>query len=1036
MRDIKVFISSTFNDLESERNKIMLAFREAERYAIENYVNIKTIDFRWGLPDGAHVMKSCLESINISKPYFLCILGDNYGSQPEWEDYEKEKGYLSEYNQFIEENVFKSNPEDNLSYTAMEVYFALSQEFGRDNIRFLHLSYKNCADSRQLKLIEFISKKGYSIGECNTPEELVKEVSQFLTTIIDNNSIIVDDDDEEDNKAQKYLFGGFNGDNTQHKQLSLYRKSQEYMLNSISLESFSREQEKLLDDFVYGSTNICCIEGEDGVGKSTMVARWLNSRIENKVPDEIIIYHFYQEGYIDDIFEHLYLELAEINHHTLEKYYAELFSTNEQFPKSLLIFEEAIKQLETDKRILIVLDGLEHNVDGFPGFFDMFSRNCKNIKLVLTTGNVPIDSSDVTILHLPSLKGSEANKMVSDYLVLHHKTKVVSNTVAEDLCVNPILHNPKLLSSVLYDIRAFANHNNIKDRVAKYMEAKDSMDIYGVIINNWKEVVPTIKENGILAWLAYSHYGLAEEDIKIISGYTDSKEYQWHQLFSFIEAYIEWNGDRIQFGNQWLKDAVVKDNAENENNIKNLMIQYFQDGSISIEKQFDELPLLLKELGRYDELLTYILDLSIFQYANGKNSKRDVLVDLWSNFELSDFSKYLDSSHNGIKQKDYVNVLFELSDFVYFHGIEMFPDEERFDIESLHSLICERILLEMDEDAEREMEPSQVANVYRTVAVAYMDSFRYEEAKTLLSKGVALLSPIVIEECETYDTTVIMHKTPELLANVDKTTVSLMESFTRTSLLKVLNPYIDLLGEMLNTNLGLEDALKYYKEIMDWIDKLDQMKERNRDTMLLRSHIDYAYGMNLYNAEEYLDAFEKFNNAFNLKFDYLLKEESFHRKDSYQEYRLMETYKCIESCQIMEGNAILYNNQKRYVQAVEKYGEEYLDIMHYCSCLYNYAASFYNQTVDKDDKKVADLLQNALGYYDKVISKTKSNQLNSLFIRASFYKMMCLARLDKDEEIPVIRDEIFSREKVLKEHERKDAQVSWILEICHSIQEE
>ena len=46
MKEIKVFISSTFNDLVAERNKIMLAFRNAEKYALKNYVNLKTIDFR------------------------------------------------------------------------------------------------------------------------------------------------------------------------------------------------------------------------------------------------------------------------------------------------------------------------------------------------------------------------------------------------------------------------------------------------------------------------------------------------------------------------------------------------------------------------------------------------------------------------------------------------------------------------------------------------------------------------------------------------------------------------------------------------------------------------------------------------------------------------------------------------------------------------------------------------------------------------------------------------------------------------------
>lgn len=1034
MKDIKVFISSTFNDLVAERNKIMLAFREAERYAIKKYINLKTIDFRWGLPDGTHVMKNCLESINISKPYFLCILGDNYGSQPRWEDYEKERGYLTEYNQFIEDNVFKSKPENNLSYTAMEVCFALSQGYGKDNVRFLHLAYKNEANSRQQELIKYINEKGYSPVECNTPDELVKEASQFLTSIIDKNSIIVVDD-EEDNNARKYIFGGFNGINTQHGQLSLYRKSQEYLLNSKLLDSFSREQENAIDAFVESESTICCIEGEDGVGKSTLVARWLDNRIKNNDSDKIIIYHFCQGGYTDDIFEHLYLELAEINNHPLEDYYAELFGTNEHFPDSFLIFKEAFKQLKSDKQILFVLDGLEHTFEAFFScFFDLFSETGLNIKLILTTGTSRIDPYDCEILQLPCLKADEAKYIITNYLKAHYKTDDVSNKVAEVLVLNPILHNPKLLLSVLYDIRAFANHNNINDKVTGYQKAKDASAVYAIIVSNWRNIIPYIDDNNILAWIAYSHFGLAEEDIKNVAGFIGDKAYLWHQLFSFIEPYIEWNGDRIQFSNKWLKETIVKDNLNKEKEIKNLMITYFQDDSISIEKQFDELPLLLKEMNRYDELLAYILDYSVFQYANEKDNKRRLLINLWSNFDLTYYSRYLDTRHDDINEKDYVSFLHQVSQFLYLYGIDMFPFEEHCDIEDLYRLFGERLNFEHDVNANKDIDdPVHEAEAYKVKAVAYIDSFKFEEARNLLDKGIALLRPIVKEKSKMYDTTKTLHNTPELFQGIDKTFKSLIESNFRTDLLRVLNPYIDLLGEMLNTSPGLKKANKVYEEVLGWIDTLDHVKDDSRDTLLLRSQIEYAYGMNLYGSKKYLDAFIRFDAAFTLKYEYLLKEERFHRKDTHQEVMLMSIYKMIESCQVMAGNGYLYNNQALYVEAVEKYGHEHLDIFHYCNCLYNYAAFFYNQTVGNENNNIIPLLEKAFIYYDKVVSLTERNNLHELFIRASFFKMMCLANMDKDEDISAICDSILQREKSLDEDTKSEAFMNQILTICHSM---
>ena len=1034
MKEIKVFISSTFNDLVAERNKIMLAFRNAEKYALKNYVNLKTIDFRWGLPEGANVMKSCLESIRISKPYFLCILGSNYGSQPKWDDYEKEKEYLSEYNQFIEDNVFKSKHESNLSYTAMEVCFALSQEYGRDNVKFLHLAYKNGTDTRQQALIQYITEKGYLPVECNSSDDLVKEVNLFLTSIINNNSLAVIDNKDDDN-AQNYIFGGFSGTNTQHGQLSLYRNFQEYLLNSQLLDSFPREQENFLDSFVEGSSKMCCIEGEDGVGKSTLVARWLNNRIKKKNSSEIIIYHFCQGGYTDDIFEHLYLELAEINNHSLEDYYAELFSTSEHFPDSLSIFKESLKQLASDKRILIVLDGLEHTFEAFfSSYFELFSETSQNVKLMLTTGMSHTECCDRETVQLPCLKDVDVKYIVTHYLKNHYKTDVVSNKVSEALALNPIFHNPKLLSSVLYDIRAFANHNNIKDIVSEYQKANEANAIYSIIINNWRNVIPSIEDDNILVWIAYSHFGLAEEDIMDVAGFIGDKKYLWHQLFSFIEPYIEWNGDRIQFSNKWLKEAIVKDKLEKEKDIKNQMITYFQDERISIEKQFDELPLLLKETDRNDELLSYILDLSVFQYAIEKNNKRRLLIELWSNFDSLDYSRYLCSPHDGINENDYLLILHQVSQFLFFYGQEMFPYENRYDVEDLHRSFCERLNLEQGVDVEMEIDdPVQKAETFRVKAVAYMDSNEFEDARNQLAKGIELLRPIVKKENDTYNTTLIINKMPGVVDDIDKTAKSYLESVTRTGLLKVLNPYVDLLCEMLNACPELKKAKKIYEEVLGWIDTLDQVKEDSRNTSLLRSQIEYAYGMNLYNEDEYVDAFEKFNNAFKLKYQYLLNEENFHRKDSYQEFLLMETYKMLESCQLLAGNGDLYNNQALYAEAVEKYGNEHLDLLHCCNCLYNYAAFFYNQTVGDENINILPLLRKALIYYDKVISLTEDSLLHELFIRASFFKMMCLANMEKDDDITAICASILEREKSLDADAKKDAFMNEILTICHSM---
>ena len=81
-------------------------------------------------------------------------------------------------------------------------------------------------------------------------------------------------------------------------------------------------------------------------------------------------------------------------------------------------------------------------------------------------------------------------------------------------------------------------------------------------------------------------------------------------------------------------------------------------------------------------------------------------------------------------------------------------------------------------------------------------------------------------------------------------------------------------------------------------------------------------------------------------------------------------------------------------------------------------------------------MQQALKYYDKVVSETKNGLLKEMYIRASFYKIMCLSRMDKDDEVPEILNSILETEKTLSDFERNDNQVAWILETCHSMRDE
>lgn len=85
-REIKVFVSSTFNDMNDERDKLVQTFNYIRKEAAKRRVSVIMIDLRWGITEEesskGQVIDICLKEIQRSKPFFIGVIGDSYGSIP------------------------------------------------------------------------------------------------------------------------------------------------------------------------------------------------------------------------------------------------------------------------------------------------------------------------------------------------------------------------------------------------------------------------------------------------------------------------------------------------------------------------------------------------------------------------------------------------------------------------------------------------------------------------------------------------------------------------------------------------------------------------------------------------------------------------------------------------------------------------------------------------------------------------------------------------------------------------------------------
>src|SRR4051795_13746800 len=85
---VRVFISSTFRDMQAERDHLVRVVFPALRERLEPFrVHLVDVDLRWGVTreqaENDQALRLCLEQIDECRPFFLGLLGERYGWVPD-----------------------------------------------------------------------------------------------------------------------------------------------------------------------------------------------------------------------------------------------------------------------------------------------------------------------------------------------------------------------------------------------------------------------------------------------------------------------------------------------------------------------------------------------------------------------------------------------------------------------------------------------------------------------------------------------------------------------------------------------------------------------------------------------------------------------------------------------------------------------------------------------------------------------------------------------------------------------------------------
>lgn len=87
-KTVRIFISSTFKDMHSERDYLVnVIFPRLREFCHNKGLELLDVDLRWGITEQEakedKVLEICLDEIEKCKPFFIGLLGERYGWVPD-----------------------------------------------------------------------------------------------------------------------------------------------------------------------------------------------------------------------------------------------------------------------------------------------------------------------------------------------------------------------------------------------------------------------------------------------------------------------------------------------------------------------------------------------------------------------------------------------------------------------------------------------------------------------------------------------------------------------------------------------------------------------------------------------------------------------------------------------------------------------------------------------------------------------------------------------------------------------------------------
>ena len=554
-RHIRVFISSTFRDMQAERDYLVkFVFPELRKMCESRGVIWGEVDLRWGVTDEqkaeGKVLPICLDEIRRCQPYFIGLLGERYGWIPD----------------SIPSEIMEREPwlGDHLggrtSVTELEILHGVLRNAAMRGHAFFYFHdprhIKEAAPGAEgfltepagnmEKLARLKARIRRASGDdlCRlrenygAPQELGRWVREDFAALINRLFPDAPLDPLDRDAADHAAFAA--------SRANVYIGRPSYF--------------DCLDAHAEGHGPPLVVLGDAGSGKSALLANW-EARYRAAHPERMLLMHFIgATPYSADWMAMLRRIMGEF-----KRRYGLPEEIPEQPEALRAAFPDWLAAAAGRERIVLVLDAL-NQLEDRDGALDLVwlpSRIPSNIRLVVSTlPGRPLDEAKrrawPTLEVLPLIL-SERVQFIVEHLAQYRKS-LDPQRVAR-LADATQTANPLFLRALLEELRLFGVHELLDQRIGRYLAAQGLPALFELILERYEQDYESdrpglVRDAMRCLWAA--RRGLSEAEIMALLG-ADGQPLPgavWSPLYLAAELSMVNRSGLIGFFHDYLRQAV------------------------------------------------------------------------------------------------------------------------------------------------------------------------------------------------------------------------------------------------------------------------------------------------------------------------------------------------------------------------------------------------------------------------------------------------------------------------------------------------